>query len=144
MRRQCVPACPCFQYCSRSSAQESVRRVRESGGAAAKLHLRSIFIRHPCPIVATPPPAHSYVCLFLCNPRPVFSTHSCPALHILWLHSFLPFLLAVALKSFPSTPACSCPLPPRPPSKHLPETYKDDTCGVRTHALSDWRLKPAP
>ena len=35
-------------------------------------------------------------------------------------------------------PASPCQRP------FLKETCKDDTCGVRAHALSDWRLKPAP
>jgi hypothetical protein len=26
----------------------------------------------------------------------------------------------------------------------IPTDINYDTCGVRTHALSDWRLKPAP
>ena len=26
----------------------------------------------------------------------------------------------------------------------LPAGHRSDSCGVRTHALTDWRLKPAP
>ena len=27
---------------------------------------------------------------------------------------------------------------------YLAQVVEDDTCGVRTHALADWRLEPAP
>ena len=47
---------------------------------------------------------------------------------------------------------CICSVPallshtPAPLRYHprTPNTSKDDTCGARAHALSDWRLKPAP
>lgn len=54
----------------------------------------------------------------------------------------LPARLKTRAKRLQATPRMTEPLGLTSPT--LPETAKSDSCGVRTHALSDWRLKPAP